>query len=140
MPIEKTFSIIKPEAVKNKISGKIISMFEDNGFTILAQKKISMTQDQARHFYAVHKDRPFYNDLVKFMTSGPVIVQVLEKENAIADNRSLMGATNPSEAAEGTIRKDYGTNVEANAVHGSDAPDTAQSEIAFFFSGLEFTG
>ncbi len=140
MPIEKTFSIIKPEAVKNKISGKIISMFEDKGFTILAQKKICMTQEQARHFYAVHKDRPFYKDLVKFMTSGPVIVQVLEKENAIADNRSLMGATNPSEAAEGTIRKAYGTNVEANAVHGSDAPETAQDEIAFFFSGLEFTG
>ncbi len=139
MPVERTFSIIKPEAVKNKTSGKIISMFEDKGFNILAQKKIQMTQEQARHFYAVHKERPFYNDLVKFMTSGPVIVQVLEKENAILDNRTLMGATNPAEAADGTIRKLHGTNVEANAVHGSDAPETAQSEIAFFFSGLEFT-
>ncbi|MDH4127381.1 MAG: nucleoside-diphosphate kinase [Spirochaetota bacterium] len=137
MAVEKTFSIIKPEAVKNKISGKIISMFEDNGFNILAQKKIYLTKDQAGKFYAVHKNRPFYKSLVDFMSSGPCIVQVLEKENAISDNRKLMGATNPAEALDGTIRKLYATNIEANAVHGSDSPETAKAEIAFFFSELE---
>jgi len=140
MAIERTFSIIKPEAVKNKISGKIISMFEENGFNIVAQKKIFMSQDQAKGFYAVHKERPFFNDLVSFMTSGPCIVQVLEKDNAILDNRKLMGATNPKDADEGTIRKAYGTNVEANAVHGSDAPETAKEEINFFFTEQELIG
>ena len=137
MGIERTFSIIKPEAVKNKVTGKIISMFEEKGFSIIGQKKLHMTKDQAEGFYAVHKERPFYGSLVKSMMSGPVIVQVLEKENAIADNRKLMGATNPAEAEEGTIRKLYATDIEANAVHGSDAPETAKEEIAFFFKDNE---
>lgn len=139
MAIEKTFSIIKPDAVKNKVSGKIIALFEENGFNILAQKKIQLTEAQAKQFYAVHKERPFYGELVDFMVSGPIIVQVLEKENAIADNRKLMGATNPADAEEGTIRKQFATNIEANAVHGSDAPETAREEIAFFFGEMEFT-
>ena len=134
---ERTLSIIKPDAVaKNKI-GAILSKFEDAGLTIAATKRIELTLDQARAFYAVHKERPFYGSLCAFMTSGPVVVSVLEGENAIARNRELMGATDPAKAAEGTVRKLYATNIEQNAVHGSDAPETAAVEVAFFFNGLE---
>jgi len=114
-------------------------MFEENNFNIIGQKKLQLSKKQAEDFYAVHKERPFYQELVSFMCSGPVIVQVLEKENAIADNRKLMGATNPADAEEGTIRKLYATNVEANAVHGSDSPDNAKTEISFFFQDSELT-
>lgn len=137
MAIERTFSIIKPDAVKKNITGKINSIFEDAGLRIVAQKRIQMSQAQAEHFYGVHKERPFFGDLVKFMTSGPVIVQVLEGDNAIARNRELMGATNPADAAEGTIRKLYAESIDANAVHGSDAPETAKEEIAYFFTAEE---
>jgi nucleoside-diphosphate kinase len=137
MAIERTFSIVKPDAVaKNKI-GEILARFEKAGLRIVASKMLHMTKAEAQGFYAVHKERPFYNDLVAFMTSGPVIVQVLEGENAIAKNREIMGATDPAKAAAGTIRKDFATNVEQNAVHGSDAPETAQAEIAYFFSVTE---
>lgn len=139
MATERTLSIIKPDAVQNKITGKIISMFEDNNFNIVGQKKILLSKKQAEDFYAVHKERPFYQELVSYMCTGPVIVQVLEKENAIADNRKLMGATNPADAEEGTIRKLYATTVEANAVHGSDSPDNAKTEISFFFQDSELT-
>ncbi len=140
MGIERTLSIIKPEAVTNKVTGKIIAMFEENGFNILAQKKLHLTKEQAQQFYLVHKERPFYNELVEYMMSGPCIAQVLEKESAVTENRKLMGATNPAEAEEGTIRKLYGQNIEANAVHGSDSPENAQIEIAFFFSQTELVG
>ncbi len=134
---ERTLSIIKPDAVeKNKI-GAILSKFEDAGLRIVAAKRLHLTQAQAGAFYAVHKERPFYASLCEFMTSGPVLVSVLEGEGAIARNRELMGATDPAKAAEGTIRKLYATNIERNAVHGSDAPETARVEIAFFFNGLE---
>ncbi|MFN7951900.1 MAG: nucleoside-diphosphate kinase [bacterium] len=134
---ERTLSIIKPDAVaKNKI-GAILAKFEDAGLRVAATKRIQLTPAQARAFYAVHKERPFYASLCEFMTSGPVVVSVLEGENAIARNRELMGATDPAKAAEGTIRKLYATNIERNAVHGSDAPETAAVEVAFFFSGLE---
>jgi nucleoside-diphosphate kinase len=137
MAIECTFSIIKPDAVaKNKI-GEILARFERAGLRVIASKMLHMTKAEAQGFYAVHKERPFYNDLVAFMTSGPVVVQVLEGENAIAKNREIMGATDPAKAAPGTIRKDFATNVEQNAVHGSDAPDTAAAEIAYFFSEKE---
>ncbi len=133
MAIERTFSIIKPDAVAKNIIGKIYSRFESNGLKIVASKMLHMTQEQAGGFYAVHKERPFYNDLVEFMTSGPVMVQVLEGEDAIAKNREIMGATNPQEAAEGTIRADFAETVDENAVHGSDAPETAAEEIKYFF-------
>jgi nucleoside-diphosphate kinase len=133
MAIERTFSIIKPDAVAKNIIGEIISRFEKNGLRVIAQKMLHLTREQAQGFYAVHKERPFYNDLVEFMTSGPVVVQVLEGENAISKNRELMGATNPQEAAPGTIRADFATTVDENAVHGSDAPETAAQEIDFFF-------
>lgn len=133
MAIERTFSIIKPDAVAKNVIGKIYSRFEDNGLKIVASKMLHLTREQAGEFYAVHKERPFYNDLVDFMTSGPVTVQVLEGENAIAKNREIMGATNPQEAAPGTIRADFAETVDENAVHGSDGPDTAKAEIAFFF-------
>lgn len=134
---ERTLSIIKPDAVeKNKI-GAILSKFEDAGLRIVAAKRLHLTQEQAGAFYAVHKERPFYGSLCEFMTSGPVLVSVLEGENAIARNRELMGATDPAKAADGTIRKLYAANIERNAVHGSDAPETARVEIAFFFNGLE---
>ena len=137
MAIERTFSIIKPDAVAaNKIGG-IIQKFEEGGLRIIAARLTRLTEAQARAFYAVHKDRPFYGDLVKFMTEGPVVVQVLEGENAIARNREIMGATNPEKADAGTIRKLFGTNIERNAVHGSDAPETAKEEIAFFFAASE---
>ncbi len=133
MAIERTFSIIKPDAVAKNVIGKIYSRFESNGLKIVASKMLHMTKEQAGGFYAVHKERPFYNDLVEFMTSGPVMVQVLEGENAIAKNREIMGATNPQEAAEGTIRADFAETVDENAVHGSDAPETAAEEIKYFF-------
>jgi nucleoside-diphosphate kinase len=133
MAIERTFSIIKPDAVAKNIIGEIISRFEKNGLRVIAQKMLHLTREQAQGFYVVHKERPFYNDLVEFMTSGPVVVQVLEGENAISKNRELMGATNPQEAAPGTIRADFATTVDENAVHGSDAPETAAQEIDFFF-------
>jgi len=133
MAIERTFSIIKPDAVAKNVIGKIYSRFEEAGLRILAARMLHLTREQAGEFYAVHKERPFYNDLVDFMTSGPVMVQVLEGENAIARNREVMGATNPKEAAAGTIRADFAQTVDENAVHGSDAAETAAVEIAFFF-------
>ncbi|MCP3670769.1 MAG: nucleoside-diphosphate kinase [Gammaproteobacteria bacterium] len=133
MALERTFSIIKPDAVAKNIIGKIYSRFEKNGLTIIASKMLHLTREQAEGFYAVHKERPFFNDLCDFMTSGPVMVQVLEGENAITKNREIMGATNPQEAAEGTIRADFAKTVDENAVHGSDAPETAAVEINFFF-------
>ena len=134
MAIERTFSIIKPDAVEKNVIGEIISRFEKNGLRVIASKMVHLTREQAGGFYAVHKERPFYNDLVEYMTSGPVVVQVLEGENAIMKNREIMGATNPADAAEGTIRKDFATSIEENAVHGSDAPETAAQEIEFFFA------
>ena len=139
MAIERTFSIIKPDAVAKNVIGPIIAKLEGAGLRIIAAKMVRLTELQARAFYAVHKDRPFYTDLVKFMTEGPVIVQVLEGENAVARNREVMGATNPEKADAGTIRKEFATNIERNAVHGSDGPDTARDEIAFFFSTAELT-
>ena len=133
MAIERTFSIIKPDAVAKNVIGEIVSRFEKNGLRIIASRMVHLTKEQAQGFYAVHKERPFYNDLVEFMTSGPVVVQVLEGENAISKNRELMGATNPAEAAPGTIRADFAKTVDENAVHGSDAPETAAQEIGFFF-------
>jgi len=133
MAIERTLSIIKPDAVAKNIIGEIYSRFEKNGLRIIAAHMMHLGKEQAEGFYAVHRERPFYKDLVEFMTSGPVIVQVLEGENAINKNRELMGATNPKEAAPGTIRADFATTVDENAVHGSDGPDTAKQEIAFFF-------
>ena len=140
MAIERTFSIIKPDATKRNLTGKIIDRFESNGLRIVASKRIHMTREQAGEFYGVHKERPFYNDLVDFMISGPVVVQVLEGENAIAKNREIMGATNPAEADEGTIRKDFAESIDANSVHGSDVPETAAEEIKFFFSDDELVG
>jgi nucleoside-diphosphate kinase len=133
MALERTFSIIKPDAVAKDIIGKIYSRFEENGLRIVAAKMLHLTREQAEGFYAVHKERPFFKDLCDFMTSGPVMVQVLEGENAIARNREIMGATNPQEAAAGTIRADFAKTVDENAVHGSDAPETAAVEIEFFF-------
>jgi nucleoside-diphosphate kinase len=133
MAIERTLSIIKPDAVAKNIIGEIYSRFEKNGLRIIAARMMHLGKEQAEGFYAVHRERPFYKDLVEFMTSGPVIVQVLEGENAINKNRELMGATNPKDAAPGTIRADFATTVDENAVHGSDGPDTAKQEIAFFF-------
>lgn len=133
MAIERTFSIIKPDAVAKNVIGQIYSRFEAAGLKIVASKMLHLTPEQAGGFYAVHKERPFYNDLVEFMTSGPVMVQVLEGEDAIAKNREIMGATNPQEAAPGTIRADFAQTVDENAVHGSDGPDTAKAEIEFFF-------
>ena len=140
MAIERTFSIIKPDATKRNLTGKIIDRFESNGLRIIASKRIHMTREQAGGFYAVHKERPFYNDLVDFMVSGPVVVQFLEGENAIAKNREIMGATNPAEADEGTIRKDFAESIDANSVHGSDAAETAAEEIKFFFTDDELVG
>ena len=137
MAIERTFSIIKPDAVGKNVIGEIVSRFEKNGLRIIASKMLHLSAEQAQGFYAVHSERPFYKDLVKFMMSGPVVVQVLEGENAISKNRELMGATNPAEAAPGTIRADFATTVDENAVHGSDAAETAAEEIKFFFSDDE---
>ena len=140
MATERTFSIIKPDATKRNITGKIIDRLEEAGLRVIASKRIHMTREQAEGFYAVHKERPFFNDLCSFMTSGPVVVQVLEGENAIAKNREVMGATNPKEAADGTIRADFAESIEANSVHGSDGPDTAAEEIKFFFTDAEIVG
>lgn len=140
MALERTFSIIKPDATARNITGKVIAKLEEGGLRVVAQKRIHMSQQQAEGFYAVHKERPFFNDLVAFMTSGPVVVQVLEGENAIARNREIMGATNPAEADEGTIRKEFAENIERNSVHGSDAPETAAEEIKFFFDDAEIVG
>lgn len=133
MTQERTFSIVKPDAVAKNVIGQIYSRFEDAGLRIVASKMLHLTREQAEGFYAVHKERPFFKDLVEFMISGPVMVQVLEGENAIAKNREIMGATNPAEAAAGTIRADFATSIDENAVHGSDAPETAATEIEFFF-------
>jgi nucleoside-diphosphate kinase len=137
--MEKTFAIIKPDAVRDKNAGKIIDRIEKAGFTIVAMKKIKMTKEIAEGFYAVHSDKPFFNDLTNFMSSGPCIVMCLEKENAIKDWRALMGATNPAEAEEGSLRKEFGKNIDNNATHGSDAPETAAIELKYFFSDLEYT-
>lgn len=133
MAVERTISIIKPDAVGKNVIGQIYDRFEKAGLQIVAAKMVQLSQEQAEGFYEVHKERPFYKDLVGFMTSGPVMVQVLEGEDAIAKNREVMGATNPSEAAAGTIRADFASSIDENAVHGSDAPDTAADEIKFFF-------
>lgn len=135
--MERTLSIIKPDAVAKNVIGKIIDRFETNGLRIAAMKKIQLSKDDAAKFYEVHKERPFFNDLVEYMTSGPVVVMVLEGENAVAKNRELMGATDPKEAAPGTIRADFAESIEANAVHGSDSLENAQKEIAFFFAQRE---
>ncbi|WP_020562502.1 nucleoside-diphosphate kinase [Methylosarcina fibrata] len=137
MAIERTFSIIKPDAVARNVIGEIYSRFEKNGLKIVAAKMVHLTQAQAEGFYAVHKERPFFRDLVSFMISGPVMMQVLEGENAILKNRDIMGATNPKDAAPGTIRADFANSIDENAVHGSDAAETAKEEIAFFFSDNE---
>ncbi len=137
MAIERTFSIIKPDATRRNLTGAINAKIEGAGLRIIAQRRVKWRQADAKKFYAVHAKRPFYKDLVKFMTSGPVVVSVLEGDDAIARYRKLMGATDPAKADAGTIRKDIGTNIERNAVHGSDAPETAREEIAFFFSGAE---
>ena len=140
MAIERTFSIIKPDATRRNLTGKINAVLEGAGLRIVAQKRIRMTRAQAETFYGVHRERPFFAGLVEFMTSGPVVVQVLEGENAVAKNREVMGATNPASAAEGTIRKLFAENIEANSVHGSDSPENAATEIAYFFAGCEIVG
>lgn len=140
MNTQRTFSIIKPDATRRNLTGAINQRIEAAGLRIVAQKRLHLSQEQAGAFYAVHKARPFYNDLVSFMTSGPVVVQVLEGEDAVAKYREVMGATNPANAADGTIRKDFAESIEANSVHGSDAAETAAEEIAFFFSGVEIVG
>ena len=137
MTIENTLSIIKPDATKRNLTGLINAKFEKAGLKIIAQKRLHMSEQMAQKFYEVHKDRPFYNDLVKFMISGPVIIQVLRGENAVLLNRTVMGATNPTEADEGTIRKEFAESIEANSVHGSDSSDNAMNEISFFFAKIE---
>lgn len=140
MAIERTLSIIKPDATRRNITGKIVDRFEQAGLRVVAQRRIHLTREQAEAFYDVHKERPFYGSLCDFMTSGPVVVQVLEGEDAVAKNREVMGATNPADAAPGTIRKDFAESLEANSVHGSDAPATAAREIAFFFTDDQIVG
>ena len=140
MPIERTLSILKPDATRRNLTGAINDRFEKAGLRIVAQKRLRLSKEVAERFYAVHAARPFYNDLVSFMSSGPVVAQVLEGEGAIAKNRDIMGATNPANAAPGTIRKDFAESIEANSVHGSDAQDTAANEIRFFFSDLDIVG
>jgi nucleoside-diphosphate kinase len=140
MATERTLSIIKPDATRRNLTGKINAKFEEAGLRIVAQKRILLTQAQAERFYAVHNARPFFGELTQFMASGPVVVQVLEGEGAVLKNREVMGATNPKDAAPGTIRADFAESVGENSVHGSDAPETAREEIAFFFSGLELVG
>jgi nucleoside-diphosphate kinase len=140
MALERTFSIIKPDATRRNITGKIITKIEDGGLRVIASKRIRMTRAQAEGFYAVHKDRPFYGELVEQMIAAPVVVQVLEGENAILKYREVMGATNPEKAAPGTIRKEYALNMGENSVHGSDAPETAATEIKFFFTDAEIVG
>ncbi len=140
MAIERTLSIIKPDATRRNITGKINAAFEAAGLRIVAQKRLRLNLERAQAFYAVHKERPFYGDLCAFMTSGPVVAQVLEGEGAVAKNREIMGATNPADAAPGTIRAEHAESLEANSVHGSDAPETAATEIAFFFEDDEIVG
>ncbi len=140
MAVERTLSIIKPDATRRNLTGKINAKFEEAGLRIVAQRRIKLSREQAEAFYAVHSERPFFNDLVSFMISGPVVVQVLEGEGAIAKNRDVMGATNPENAEPGTIRKEFAESIEANSVHGSDAPETAAQEIAFFFAGVDIVG
>ena len=137
MAIERTLSILKPDATRRNLTGKINAKFEENGLMIAATKRLHLTRAQAEAFYAVHAQRPFFNDLVEFMTSGPVVAQVLYGENAIAKNRDIMGATNPANAAPGTIRAEFAESIEANSVHGSDSPEPAAQEIAFFFAEIE---
>ncbi len=140
MAVERTLSIIKPDATRRNLTGAINQRFEEAGLRIVAQKRLQLTQGQAEAFYSVHRERPFFRDLVAFMTSGPVVVQVLEGEAAMARNREVMGATDPAKAEAGTIRKDFAENIEANSVHGSDSAENAAIEIAFFFSGIEIVG
>ena len=140
MAAERTLSIIKPDATRRNLSGRINAALEEAGLRIVAQKRLLMTEAQAEAFYAVHRERPFYRDLVTFMTTGPVVVQVLEGENAVARNREAMGATDPKKAAPGTIRAQFAQDIEANSVHGSDSAETAAAEIAFFFAGIEIVG
>jgi nucleoside-diphosphate kinase len=137
MAKERTLSIIKPDATRRDLTGKINSKFEERGLRIIAQKRLQLTRQQAEQFYAVHRERPFFPSLVEFMSAGPIVVQVLEGDNAVAVNREVMGATDPKKAAPGTIRRDFAENIEANSVHGSDSAETAAAEIAFFFSGIE---
>ena len=137
MAVERTLSIIKPDATRRNLTGKIIAKFEDAGLRVIASRRLRLSQADAEAFYGVHRERPFFPSLVAFMTSGPVVVQVLEGESAIAKNREVMGATNPANAAPGTIRKEFAESIEANSVHGSDAPETAAFEIPYFFSALE---
>ena len=140
MATERTLSIIKPDATRRNLTGKINAKFEEAGLHIIAQKRIHLTKAQAGAFYAVHKERPFYDELCEFMASAPVVVQVLEGENAITKNREVMGATNPADAAPGTVRAEFAESIGENSVHGSDAPETAADEISFYFSGLELVG
>ena len=140
MAIERTLSIIKPDATRRNLTGKINARFEEAGLRIVAQKRLQLSRAQAEAFYAVHRERPFFGSLCEFMTSGPVVVQVLEGESAVAKNREVMGATNPADAAPGTIRKDFAESIEANSAHGSDSLENAAIEIAFFFSGIEIVG
>jgi len=140
MALERTFSIIKPDATRRNLTGKINAVLEEAGLRIVAQRRIQMTRAMAEGFYAVHSERPFFGDLCDFMTSGPVVVQVLEGENAIARNRQVMGATNPEDADEGTIRKTFAESIEANSVHGSDSPENAAIEISYFFADVEIVG
>ena len=140
MAVTRTFSIIKPDATRRNLTGAVTKMLEEAGLRVVASKRIQMSEDQAKKFYEVHAERPFYGELVDFMTSGPVVVQVLEGENAVAKYREVMGATNPADAAPGTIRKEFATSIGENSVHGSDAPETAAEEIAFWFGGNEIVG
>lgn len=140
MPVERTLSIIKPDATERNITGKIITKLEDGGLRVVAQKRARWSQADAEKFYAVHKERPFFNDLVAFMTSGPIVIQVLEGENAVLRNREIMGATNPANAEPGTIRADFAENIERNSVHGSDSAENAAQEIALCFSESELVG
>ncbi|MGB3553591.1 MAG: nucleoside-diphosphate kinase [Jannaschia sp.] len=140
MAVQRTFSIIKPDATRRNLTGAIVTKLEEAGLRVVASKRIHLTKAQAGKFYEVHAERPFYDELCDFMSSEPIVVQVLEGENAIAKNREVMGATNPAEAADGTIRKEYALSIGENSVHGSDGPDTAKEEIAYFFAGLELVG
>ena len=140
MAVTRTFSIIKPDATRRNLTGAVTKMLEEAGLRVVASKRIQMTEDQAKKFYEVHAERPFYGELVDFMTSGPVVVQVLEGEDAVKRNRDVMGATNPADAADGTIRKTYAESIEANSVHGSDSDENAATEIAFFFNDDEIVG
>jgi nucleoside-diphosphate kinase len=140
MAIERTFSIIKPDAVRRNLTGAVTDRLEKAGLRVIASKRLRMSREQAEGFYAVHRERPFFKSLCDFMTSGPVVVQVLEGENAVAKNREVMGATDPAKAAAGTIRKDFAESIEANSVHGSDSPENAAAEIAYFFSQIELVG